>query len=642
VDPGAGDAETNRNGCLIFHNALLPIEAACSASQSGTVKRFAYFEGKNMRYFHLLPALLLLSCKVSAQYVDLSWQPSFYCQPAEVIPYGGEWLVTAETYNNQGHNSGGYAARINTTGIQQIFHTPWEDPIYMLDATVSKNGDLAWVGGQGGCDLIYSGGAAIQNSAGEPIRVLDNNAEPNYLSLIESLPDGRFAAVGSQGTLLLDSMFNVLFRGGGSLVYTREIKSNGDSIAWVHLKRFNPASTRLYPRYYNATNFSFPVSPGFIGYSEPTVANIKDFYPFGLKIGALIDSSIWVSEYPFTTSTTVDLIKSGIDYQHIHYHEGHYYLFGMDASNRTWMQKRSEDLNTWENFLLPWDGYLWDVAIQDDTIALLGHRIIPDGNRYAGRDFPISMQNGGAANMLSFKTLSLKSFLSSSKDANIAIQNINWNGNYSVLSEDRINCPSDEGSYGQVWLNGFTIEVVNLGNRPVSGISVSTRRPSCGEFTDICESIYGFWFPFEEVTIPAGGSATFSIDEEMRFLLQDLEPPYELCFWATAHGAPTEHTYQDNLLCTNLDIHNGAPPEPDWRISPNPADRWIDITLPSGLETGSELLLYHSNGQILRRSILSPGTLKHRFGLEQLPAGLYAIVWLQGDTPNVKRFIKAP
>lgn len=591
-----------------------------------------------MRYF--LPVLLLVSCKLSAQYVDLSWQPSFYCQPAEIIPYGGEWFVIAKTYNNKRYESGGYAALINDSGIQREQYTNWTSANGLYNAAVNGKGQLAWSGSQGSCDFYTDSAIATFNSNGEQIKLLQNGEAPHSVYHIAGLPEGHFVTNGLQGTILLDSALNIKHSNYPTLA--RDIKSNGDSIVWFHTRSFIPPyPVRLHRRIYRGDLLSPSPHSELEGFSSPDYVAIRDFHASGPQICAIIDSTIWTSEYPFTTSQSKEIVWSGVEYQHIQYYERHYYLFGMDASNRTWMQKRSADLNTWENFLLPWDAYLWDVAIQEGTIALLGDRLIPDGGRFPPLSRPASMPNGGAANLIAFRTIPLEDFATAETDADIAIHNIIWSGEYSIL-EPPIICYGEDGSFGIVTLSGFSIEVLNKGSVPVSGVSVSTRRRTCGDFRDPCGTVFGFWFPFTEVTIPPGGSATLPIDEEMQFFLQDLEPPYELCFWATAHGAPTEHTYQDNLLCTNLDIHKGAPPEPSWRVSPNPAEHWVDITLPSGLDTGSELLLYHSNGQILRRSTLNPGTLKHRFALEQLPTGLYIIVWLHGDTQNVKRFIKAP
>jgi len=109
---------------------------------------------------------------------------------------------------------------------------------------------------------------------------------------------------------------------------------------------------------------------------------------------------------------------------------------------------------------------------------------------------------------------------------------------------------------------------------------------------------------------------------------------------ATLFSSFTIHPEKNNLYCEVLPLGIAPPSAAAWNIYPNPAENELYIRFSPATARESRLSAYNLAGQRVLLSLLPPQSLSCRLQVRALPAGVYLLVWENGDEREAQRFVK--
>lgn len=593
-----------------------------------------------------LTLLSLWFCSVyfclSAQHLNLAWQPEFFNTPYRIEPFTDGWVVASELLDAKYHPKGPYITKIGPQGMRWGRRWMEGNPNALSAFAVLPGSRVMVSGWQGGCDTSGDRFFIIYDDDGEEIYIKYEDADRDsfvwipYVSELRSLPGGGYLGSNNFQVLTLNDTLGYRDHIGVNWPdeYLKFLAQTNDSTFWAGFRNYRDGYWQVLP--FITRGYNLRRENGWAPFDLALGDTLLDLKTYDGSVYALAGDAIWENRPPYQSPVAHPLPPSGRDYFKLHRISDAFLLLGTDGQGRANILR----LDMAFNYVSQWtyeSGIFKpvDFAVRADTLAVLGQLVIPAAERFLSdryQDAPAE-----ANTLLAVKTFGANGSTQAPR-ADMEITGMAWSGESELLPSY---CILDEcGELYRVRLKGFSISVRNNSPFIINSLVLNTRRPYCFNCFWICEFHQAYWQRYEGLRLLPGQEITLPFDQAMEFRNQYFDSGFELCFWVSDADGHLEKVYDNNLYCQVLPLESAGMPEDSWNIHPNPVREELWIGFSPATSMAGKLRVYNAVGQQVLLSPLPAQSLSYRLPVDRLAAGLYLLEWENGEERLVKRFVK--
>lgn len=246
-------------------------------------------------------------CCLSAQHLNLAWQPEFFNTPYRIEPIADGWVVAGELFDRRFDPRGPHITRIGAGEIR--WRKRWEGGIPNdLSVFAVLPGNRVVVSGlQGVCDTSGDRFFIIYDDDGEEIYIKYEDADRDsfvwipYVSELRNLPGGGYLGLNNFQVLTFNDTLGYRDHIGVNWPdeYLRFLTQTNDSTFWTGFRNYRDGYWQVLP--FITRGYNLRRGNGWAPFDLALGDTLLDLKTYKGSVYALARDAIWENRPPYQT-----------------------------------------------------------------------------------------------------------------------------------------------------------------------------------------------------------------------------------------------------------------------------------------------------------------------------------------------------